>query len=540
MKFRIISLILCILMLVPMLASCGKKEDDSEDKIVTSARKAETIGMYVITEDETTPEAAQAVEDAINKLVKSKYTTKVDITFLKADEYYDKLEASFPKMKEQAAAAKNPSNDTSEDSENADKEAATTEATILNEYGVPELKYPDIPDFQADIFVITDYNKYTEYVSGGNLYSLNEALKDTYKKLNDYIYPAFINAATVNGTVYAIPNNRIIGDECQYLILDKNLTSEYGLNISNVRSISDLAPFFAWVKENKAGVTPILSPINASKVAYLSVDLPNGFVDRFSLVGNLPKIGATTLSAGNLFADEAYVNELLTLAKFKFGGYYGNGTQTKFAAALKTGDAYDMAEYAEDYEIFAIKGDFESKETLCSSMFAISKHTTLFTRAMEVLTYINTDEDIRNLLQYGIKDVNYTIDEKTDILTRIDNSYMMDINLTGNLYIAHAEEGITNNIWDFAKKQNLASVPGVFAGFKLSSLAGEVIDDTATKALTKASAELKAELDACKTYEAYEAVVKAAGEKYAAVVDAFLADANIPNTPYNAYINSQN
>ncbi|MBQ8207587.1 MAG: hypothetical protein IJZ89_02515, partial [Clostridia bacterium] len=126
---RIISLMLCLLMLVPMLASCSS--DDEVQTIETTTRTAVTLGMYVITEDETTPLAADAVENAIRTLVKSKYTTNLEIEFITEAEYYSTVEARLAKMElgaeEEEETAEATGTDTAEDTE-----AVTTEATIGN------------------------------------------------------------------------------------------------------------------------------------------------------------------------------------------------------------------------------------------------------------------------------------------------------------------------------------------------------------------------------------------------------------------------
>ena len=106
MKLRILSIVLCIAMIVCTFASCSKKKEEDDGVIPeTSARAAVTLSMYVITEDGTTDEAAEAVEKAINSMTKSKYTTKLEITYLTADEYYAAVESQFETMKKNADPA---------------------------------------------------------------------------------------------------------------------------------------------------------------------------------------------------------------------------------------------------------------------------------------------------------------------------------------------------------------------------------------------------------------------------------------------------
>lgn len=548
MKRRLFCLILSLLMLVPMFASCGKEKTD-EEIVEASSRKAVTLSMYVITEDETTDAAAQAVEDAINKLIKSKYTTKLDITFLTADEYYGKVEAQIEGMKANAGKTK-PSVGT--DTVDSSTEAATTEATVINEYGVKELRYPDLTESQIDIIMIDNYDKYVEYAGKGWLYALNETLKNTSMKLGDYIYPSIINAASIDGTTYAIPNNRPIGDSCTYMVVNRELAEEFGLDLSRVYSMYDCADFFAWVKENKQGVTPISGDYDKLNVAYLNVDSANrAFTSDFSLVGTYGNVKVNGVKS--LFADANYRADLLSYAKLRFEGYFGNGEN--FAAKIKTGSFNDVLADAENYEIVVLEGNGETKEQLCSSMFAVVRYTESFNRAMEVITYLNINPEFRNLLQYGVENVNYSVDFSTGLLTRLNHDYMMDLYKTGNVFMAYPEEGMPYYIWEIAKKLNLASGKTVvddFGGFKIPDDAAAVagddenpgteavkVDFESSKALAKASAELKAALNAAKTYEEYAELVNGAAEKYADVIKGFL-DTTKANSPYTLYVSAGN
>lgn len=543
-------------MLVPMLASCGEDEDDTE-MVETATRKAVTLNMFVITEDETTPDAAQAVEDAIKTIIKSKYTTNLEIEFITEADYYKTVEGHLAGMSKAAdttvtepVAETETAVDTAEDTaemsgdetgagavtEPAETEAVTTEATIVNEYGVTELKYPELEENQIDIFMVTDYDKYLEYVEKGWLYNLSDSIKNASKKLTDYIYPTILDAAKVNGNYYAVPNNRPIG-ECTYVIVDKAMAKEFGLDMRHVDELSDLSAFFAWVKENKTGVTPLAGSYDDIEVAYMNVNKDaREFTEEFSLVGTYGS-GVVT-NAESLFANESYKKDLLALAEMKYAGYFGAANAQNFAAAIKTGDAFDMAEYSGEYEIFAIDGETPTNEEICSSMFAVSRFTSEFARAMEVITYLNTNEEFRNLLQYGIKNVNYEVDDITDDISRLNRDYMMDIYKTGNVYMAYPEEDMPLDIWELSKKQNI-----VMSTYSVDAFGGfEIPEDTETLkvdfetsvALRNASAALLKRLNAAPTFEAYAEIVNGAAEEYASVVEAFLDTTNA-NTPYALY-----
>lgn len=542
---KIVSLMLCLLMLVPMFASCSS--DEPVDTIETTTRKAVTLSMYVITEDSTTDEAAQAVEDAIKTLVKSKYTTNLEIEFLTEDEYYTTVEKQLSEMKKGVSSTPVTEAATEEDAEAAE----TTAATVVNQYGVTELKYPELTSSQIDIIMIADYDKYLEFADAGHLYNLDDTIKNASKKLTDYIYPSILSAAKVNGIYYAVPNNKPIGGESTYMIIDKALAAEYGLDASKLSGVYDnnLAAFLAWVKENKADVTPVAGSYDKLSATYMNY-ADRAFVDSFSLVGAYGS--GSVESAESLFANESYKKELLYLAQMYYGGYFGAADAENFAVSVKTGDIAAMSADAENYEIVVLESDTKPASELCSSMFAVSKYTSEFARAMEVITLLNTSNELRNLLQYGIENVNYELDEETGALRRMNDSYMMDLYKTGNVYMAYPEEDMPLNIWEMAKKQNLASsdrVEDVFGGFvipedtpeELDPESGEVtkeaftVDVAPALALADASAALKAALEGAATYEEFEAIVNGAAEQYADVIAAFL-NTEAVNTPYALYM----
>ena len=80
-----------------------------------------------------------------------------------------------------------------------------------------------------------------------------------------------------------------------------------------------------------------------------------------------------------------------------------------------------------------------------------------YERAMEIIYEINTNVHFRNLLQYGVKNTNYTIDDN-NFITFIegDSSYKMNLLYTGDLFIAYYVDGVyTPDTKKNGEKQNL-------------------------------------------------------------------------------------
>jgi hypothetical protein len=119
--------------------------------------------------------------------------------------------------------------------------------------------------------------------------------------------------------------------------------------------------------------------------------------------------------------------------------------------------------YAKDYYLVKTGVPVIDEDALYGSMFAISEYSINLDRAMSFIYLLNTNEQIRTLLQYGIKDVDYVLDyseneEDPKIqLIKDENgniAYDMDVKFTGNGYITYREDGTVIDDWDYIKLVN--------------------------------------------------------------------------------------
>ena len=302
MNKRLVCLTLSILMLLTcVFASCSPQTEETAGGTETVDNSAKTITMWVVTEDETTAEAEKLVNEAFAKITKAKFKTNVVIEFCTADEYYEKLEGAIEaaqyeieleakcakELRQYLKAHKGEGKDnatlTAEfyaahpeyqkfqavDEEDEDA-PVTEEETLVNDYGITEIKYPEVKENQVDIFylggltyvdkdgkeqTISGYDKYMEYYEKEYLASLSEELSTSSKKLNTYISTSLLNGVQIEGGIYAIPNNVPIG-EYTYMMIDKSLFDAYYQKIDKVNTVLDLETFLNDVKNYNGDKTP--------------------------------------------------------------------------------------------------------------------------------------------------------------------------------------------------------------------------------------------------------------------------------------------
>ncbi len=240
----------------------------------------------------------------------------------------------------------------------------------------------------------------------------------------------------------------------------------------------------------------------------------------FSLVGSVVNADAdneTKLTFENIFSDNFdYADQLLAISKIKENGYYDESALTDpnkdFAVAIVKGGADLMEKYSEKYAMVMLNAPTADFSDMYDNLFAVPQASANLSRAMEVITLLNTDSEFRNLVQYGIAEENYKIEvvdingKKYPTIERLNEYYMMDIEKTGNLFIAYPEEGMPANVWEYGKMQNRDSRLDVLANFNLATL--NTPDLELLDRIAAISKEYKDQIDACETSEALELLLE--------------------------------
>ena len=232
-----------------------------------------------------------------------------------------------------------------------------------------------------------------------------------------------------------------------------------------------------------------------------------------------------------------YSNQLRAIQKYKDLGYVFDSASAdkKFALSVVKGGAELAKIYGDEYYMNVLEYPRISEDDVCSSMFGVSAYSVNAARAMEIITAINTRPALRNILQYGVEDVHYQIDENGN-LSRLNQNYMMDIEKTGNMFIAYPEEGVDADIWNYGKTQNFSALSSLTLGFGIKDPAdinnegplappegsappttdggGNIIEEVDTRfaayllpQVEAISAEVEAALKAVKSSEELEALI---------------------------------
>lgn len=502
MSKKLICLFLAAVMLLGIfLTSCGQTTDEEAKTDIenSASQSATTLVMYLMSEKPVDAETEKAIEDAVNKITKNKFKTKLELYFYTEAEYYAKLDAAFAER--DWRKANNQLINTTQPNESGEDETETSST------GQIEIKYPEVTNYQVDIFYLGGKANYDKYSNDKRLARLDEELATS--ELNSYIPSQYLTTIkALNGrATYALPTTKVIG-EYTYLLLNKQaLKDAYrGTEITDYSSYTsltceDVKDFMDYVNSNKNNpqfnyttlytdrtAQELETELLINNIKYWGLDENGNLSDDFSILGGYYGKNDEYLDKGkyaeisNLFENEAFIQDIKTLKEYELRGYYETNANAdgKFAVGYVSGGKELAEKYGEDYVMVPVELPRLSEEELYSDMFAICSYTSSVSRSMKILSFLNTNEDIRNILLYGIEDTHYKLEN-----TRVNNMYgeeifaadrletgelhyLMDVNKTGNTLIVYPNaDNQLPNFKEYAVKQNQDAKIRLDLGFTL-------------------------------------------------------------------------
>ena len=536
MNKRLLCLLLSLIMLMSVvLTGCSNTTDDEAMANVTdeASKSTVTLTMYLMSDGEVSEEQAQKIEDAASKITKSKFKAKLELRYFTEEQYTTALEVAFKKTEDEIAAKKAAEQALKEAIKKGEATAApeteavsSEEETIITEYGTTELKYPPVSAHQIDIFYLEGFDTLMTAIENKRLSLLDEQMTGYAKLLEDYLVSDYLEyAEDITGGTYMIPNNTVMG-EYTYLLLKKDVLEKY--NYAKTDSFTSLtcdnvADILDKVSRYDTQYRPLWSgtgELDMTNVGYIGLDANNNFSHNFSIFGGTHTAGAkygvtnNIYPCNSIFSDSSYVSQLSKLISYREKGYYGAENDTReFAVGLVKGDATLPEQYSEEYEVVVISNPKITNEDVFASGFAVSSYTSSVSRSMDVITYLNTNEDFRNLILYGIEGENYEIIEN-DIdgtiyktVRRLNENYMMSAEKTGNAIIAYPIDGVERaDIRDYQKIQNRDAEPVLDFGF-YRTYSKETINFTAMAEIRELSEQVYEKIMACKTVEEFNTFV---------------------------------
>ncbi len=482
---KLLCLALCLVMVMSLfLVGCGQKNPDELDPIEgeeEEVRNAITLKFYIVTDEVTTEDAKDAMQDAFNTVARAKYSTQVEFVFSTIDEYKATLDKALSDAKENIqGGASNPSN----------VYEGYIPETVLDEFNLPELVYPELIDNQIDIVLITDKAMLEEYVEAGHLMDVTSFVNGDNDAIKEYINTSLLTNTKISGKWYAVPNNVVVGNY-EYLLINKELASNYYLvesdfvNIESDGSVSvkyEACLDFAMSIANDSSlenVAPIEAKFDFPTVKFWSED---GSPFALATFYNATTGYGDYITVSNALTNKEYVDYLKFITESETYGYFADGAAEKYGIRTVVSDYASRFSYEKENFVVVLDTPRVYSTDGFSSMFAVTNYTASASRSMELIEDLITDSELCNILLYGVEGSDYYYNEDGTV-TRISNVYKMNNQHVGNVFMTYpcTNDGMFADYWLYGMYQNQEAstnpLEGCDSNYVWTSVRKGIVDD---------------------------------------------------------------
>ncbi|SFT23869.1 ABC transporter substrate-binding protein [Paenibacillus sp. BC26] len=270
--------------------------------------------------------------------------------------------------------------------------------------------------------------EYTTYAQRGAWLKLNDYLSNVGKDMYDAIDPKFWQGVRMDdGSIYGVPTNKELAVRDQWMYPDE-LVKKYKIDISKYTTLASLEPLFQMIKEKE----PDYQPMELDK------DSQNFFaLDGFEYVSEktLPlmvRVLDPSSPVVNIFETKEARQVLDILRRYYVKGYINEDAGMRESQGLKRGvkvfwkaaggGPLSENSWSKDrgYKLVAypVTPALITTESMRGGVMAVSVDTKHPIESVKFLNLLNTDPEVRNLFNFGIEGVHYTLDRNGQVVPK--------------------------------------------------------------------------------------------------------------------------
>lgn len=343
---------------------------------------------------------------------------------------------------------------------------------------------------KVDIIFTAQWNKHAVNVSKGAFLELDDLLEQYGQGILQSLDPVFLEGAKIDGKNYAVPTNKEFAAQGG-IIYRSDIAEELGIDMSTVKSISDLDAVYQIILEKKPEMTPLYMKLGETFNTH--------YIGNFDALGDtsipgiILKDGDSTKVMPN-YEVERYVDTLHITRQFFKKGYINKDAatnQTMNMDAMRSRDVFSITaalkpgkneELAMQTNLVGKLAQLElNTKTIATSetagsMLGISSTSQDPVRAMLFINLLHTDKYLNNLLNYGIEGKHYIkINDK--VITSTDQT--KDYNPSSNWMFGNQ---FLNYVWDTENPDKWENFREFNQNAKLSPGLGFIFDGNAVRA----------------------------------------------------------
>lgn len=268
--------------------------------------------------------------------------------------------------------------------------------------------------------------EYSTYAQRGAFLRLNDYLSSAGKGMYDEIDPVFWKGVQMDdGGIYGVPTNKELAVRDHWMYPEA-LVKKYGIDISKYTTLASLEPLLRMIKEKEPEYQPM--------------ELDKGSQNFFALDG-YQYVAEKTLPlmvrgqepdspVVSIFESEEGRKVLDLLRHYYVEGYINEDASLRESPGLKRGDLVFWKaagggplsdnSWSKDrgYKLVAypVTPALITTESMRGGVMAVNADTKHPVEAVKFLNLLNTDPEVRNLFNFGIEGVHYTLDSNGQVV----------------------------------------------------------------------------------------------------------------------------
>lgn len=256
-------------------------------------------------------------------------------------------------------------------------------------------------------------NRYAKYVTDETAIDITDMLGE-YAPGTKEALGGFLDGCMIDGKLYAVPANKDKGHQYS-IVYRKDIAEKYGFDMSNIKTLRDLYPYFDVIKENEPNMYPfgpsdganavhlaLTFTVNAGDFVCFADENSDELITRYETEDyrEAARIAQEMYNAGYIYQDSAISDKT---TEFKNNGQLFSWviqTQPNKLAEVQATLDYEIG------EILMTDVHLDNRDTFGSMMF-IPYTSENPERVMKLIELVNTDKYLNNLINFGIEGVHY-------------------------------------------------------------------------------------------------------------------------------------
>lgn len=314
---------------------------------------------------------------------------------------------------------------------------------------------------------------YQSIAAQGKWLDLTPYLETSGSAMYRAIDEKFWKGVVVDGKICGVPTNKELGTPMQFLF-DRRLVEKYDIDISDYTTLASLEPLLRMISEREPDYIPFF--LDSTQYNFM---LPAGY--EYITYDTIPLVVRSDdpeCRVVNPFETKEIMDELYLMHRYYTLGYInqdacirtslsrfeGEKVFLRIARGGPDADASYTGTFGYPIIVQQASASVATTDSTRGGIMAVNAATKHPEQCVAFLNAVNTDPDVRNLLNYGIEGVHYTLTDAGQVHVTSD-AYAGVTYTQGNWFLLRTREDENPDRWEIFKEFNEATQESALLGF---------------------------------------------------------------------------